>query len=144
MIFFRERNRGRGEKKISLVWEKNIHQLPPIYPSTKDWTHNLDICPDQNQAHNPVGVWDNTPTNWATCLGLQYSFLSNCYQLKHKLWGRASSTLICLSIIRSQIALVELNHPVFNKVLLFPVADLGLSLRPCAFSGYEKGGQSLS
>ena len=44
--------------------------------------------------------WQDALTNELPDQGIQYSFLSICSPLNHKLWGSASPTLICPTIIR--------------------------------------------
>ena len=57
-IDFRERETS--------MWERNINWLPPVYTLTRDRTHNLGVCPDQELNPQPFGVWEDAPTNWAT------------------------------------------------------------------------------
>ena len=35
-----------------LMWERNIHLLPPVGTQTRDWTWNLGMCPHWNQTCN--------------------------------------------------------------------------------------------
>ena len=37
--------------------------LPPIYIRALDQTHNLRTCPERESNPQPLGVWDNVPTN---------------------------------------------------------------------------------
>lgn len=55
----REGERGKREKSM---WERNVNQLPPIHAPTREWTCNLDMCPDEGS--NPQRFWnmDDTPT----------------------------------------------------------------------------------
>ena len=63
-IDFRERVSGekrekhRWERETS-VWERHIHQLPPVRSLTRDQTHNLAVCPDQELNLHPFGVQDD-------------------------------------------------------------------------------------
>ena len=45
-IDFRERKRKRGKRKV--YW------LPPICVPTRHRTHNIDMCPDQEQNPQPL------------------------------------------------------------------------------------------
>ena len=61
--------RGRkGER------EKNINWLSLVCTLTMDQTCNLGTCPDQESNLQILGVWDNTPTNWASQPGLIVTF----------------------------------------------------------------------
>ena len=54
-IFERRREGGGGEgerERQTVMWERNINSLPPIGTPTKDQTHNLGMCPDQDWARN--------------------------------------------------------------------------------------------
>ena len=55
---FREGERGGEREKHRLVAS---HRHP-----TRDQTHNLAVCPDQELNPRPFGLQDDTPTNWAT------------------------------------------------------------------------------
>ena len=46
--------------------ERNIDWLSLIFSPIGDWTYNLGMCSDQESNPQPVGVWDDAPTNWAT------------------------------------------------------------------------------
>ena len=54
------------ERERNIMWERNIHQLPPIYSLTRGWTHDLGMCPDWEWYLQLFGVWDKAATNWAT------------------------------------------------------------------------------
>ena len=54
--------------------ERNVSQLPPVLALTRDQTHNLSMCPDQELNSNTFGAWDSTPTNRATWQGLGVTF----------------------------------------------------------------------
>ena len=56
----RERDRERETLK---GW------LPPTHAQTRDWIHNLGMCPDWESNLQPFGVWSDYPTNLATQLG---------------------------------------------------------------------------
>ena len=56
------------------------HRLFPIHAPTQDQTHNLGMFPDRESSAKPSGVWDNTPTNWATVQGhFPYTSIEQCY-----------------------------------------------------------------
>ena len=63
-----ERGEGREREtgKETLMWERNINQLPLICTSTRDQTHNLGMCPEQESISWPLALWNNVPTNWVT------------------------------------------------------------------------------
>ena len=61
--------RGKEKERETLMWERNIDQLPPMRALTGDQTCNLGMCPDWELNLQPFGVWDNNPTNWANLLG---------------------------------------------------------------------------
>ena len=63
----RERDRDRQ----TLMWERNIDQLPLIHGPSRDQTHNPSMCPDQEKNPHPLSIWDDPPTNWATQPGLK-------------------------------------------------------------------------
>ena len=86
-MFIDFRERGSGEKREkhrwereTSVWERHIHQLPPVRSLTRDQTHNLAVCPDQELNLHPFGVQDDAPTNWAPQPG-------SCI-LKRNIWNR--------------------------------------------------------
>ena len=56
-INFRERERERNSDLRNIGW------LRLTCTPTRDWTHNLGVCPDQNRTGNPFGLQDYTPTN---------------------------------------------------------------------------------
>ena len=62
---------GRGEKDR----ERNMDSLLPVHALTRNWTHNLGMCPDQELNLQPFGVQDNAPTNSATWPGQLLVFL---------------------------------------------------------------------
>ena len=66
--------------------ERNIDWLPPVYTLTRDWTHNLGVCPDQGLNLQPLGVKDNAPTNWATQPGLYQFFIFQLQGLTGGIW----------------------------------------------------------
>ena len=43
----REERRGEEKRRDTLMWERNIDQLPPVYTLTGDQTCNLDMCPNR-------------------------------------------------------------------------------------------------
>ena len=61
MLLILQREEGRERER-----ERNIDLLPLVYTPTRDWTHSLGMCPDQESNPWPSGLWDNTPTNWIT------------------------------------------------------------------------------
>ena len=56
-----ERERERKREKHN-VREKHP-TLPPVHTPTRDRTHSLGMCPDQESNPQPFGVWENAPTN---------------------------------------------------------------------------------
>ena len=60
--FQREREREREKHQC----ERNIDQFSPLCGWTGDQAQNLGVCPDQEFNLPSFGLWDNTPTNWAT------------------------------------------------------------------------------
>ena len=43
------------------MWERNIDWLPLTCASTRAWTHNPSMCPDQeSNQQQPFTLWDNT------------------------------------------------------------------------------------
>ena len=48
--------------------EKNWCEKHQLVASTRNQTHNLAMCPDQELNPQCFGVWDNVPTNRATLL----------------------------------------------------------------------------
>ena len=86
---FLERGEGRKRGRETLMWERNVNQLPLVHALTRDKTHNLCTCPDQ-------GIWWVTfhfvgqrPTNWVTLVKAVSSFLEKQFGdecgLKHTL-----------------------------------------------------------
>ena len=69
--------RERGRERETLMWERNISQLPPIHTPTRNGTRNLGMCPDQEWNPQPFGIWDNAQTSWATQPGLNFEFYIN-------------------------------------------------------------------
>ena len=65
--FFRERGWGR---------EWNIH---PVFAPTRDRTHNLHMCPDQELNLQPFVVQDDVPINWATRPGQALFIFAVCF-----------------------------------------------------------------
>lgn len=47
------------KEKETLMWVKNIDQLPLVHSLTKDWTWNLGVCPDGNLNLQPFGACAN-------------------------------------------------------------------------------------
>ena len=64
-----EREDGReGEREVGVGGEKHRYErkicsLSPMCTPTRDRTHNLGMCPDQESNSQPFGVWDNAPKN---------------------------------------------------------------------------------
>ena len=67
-IDLREREKGAGREE-ERERQRNIYWLPPIRTPTVDHIRNLGMCPDQKSNPQPFGVWDHTPTKWATWPG---------------------------------------------------------------------------
>ena len=72
LIDFRER-REMGEKerekekeRVTLLWQRSIHRLPPLCTLTGMQTHNLGMWPDRELNLQPFGVQDNASTSWAS------------------------------------------------------------------------------
>ena len=57
--------KGERRRKTSM-WEKNIDQLPLLPAPTRDQTHNLGMCPEQESKLRPSGLWYKAPINQAT------------------------------------------------------------------------------
>ena len=62
----RERGRERERERETLTWERH-------WPGQ---AYNLGMCPDWELNLQSFGVWDNTPTGWATRPGLYLIFMS--------------------------------------------------------------------
>ena len=58
--------RKRGRERETSMWKRNIDLLLPIHDPTRDWTHNLRMCPDWKWNPQIFGVQDNTLPNWDT------------------------------------------------------------------------------
>ena len=55
-----ERDRGINKTRQNIDWFLLIDSL------TRNGTHSAGMCSDQELNLQPFGVWDDTPTNWAT------------------------------------------------------------------------------
>ena len=86
LILERKRQRGREREKETSVWKRNIDWLPATH-TIRNQTCNLGLCLDQESTPQPFGVWNDTPTNWAT---LSRALL-NIYWFR----GREREMLIC-------------------------------------------------
>ena len=54
----REREKGRGEVDRGVEREREKHQLVvSCIEPTRDWTHNLGMCPDWESNLQSLGVW---------------------------------------------------------------------------------------
>ena len=62
--WFLER-KGVGGRERERERERNIDWLSPICTPTRDWTHNLGMCPDWESNPQPLSAQDSDPTNWA-------------------------------------------------------------------------------
>ena len=48
------------------MWEENIDPLPPTCSPTRDWTHNLGMCSEQESSQQSFHLQDDVPPNWST------------------------------------------------------------------------------
>ena len=65
----------RGRQREKNIDVRNISGLPPIHTPTRDETHSLGMCPDQESNLQPSGVRDGAPTKWATRQGKTLSLI---------------------------------------------------------------------
>ena len=49
--------------RATLMGERNIDQLPPVYALTRDCTHNLGMFPDWGSNLQPFGVQEDAPAD---------------------------------------------------------------------------------
>ena len=78
-IFIDFRQRGGEREREKYLYDK--HRLLPICTPTRNQTHNLGMCPDQESNPQSFGVWDHSPTNDPPDQGCYHSFLKitfNC------------------------------------------------------------------
>ena len=73
LIWEREEGTER-EKEREKYWceKETLISCLPYMPPHMAWTHSLGMCPDWEFNLQPAGVWENTPTNWATWPWLGY------------------------------------------------------------------------
>ena len=71
-----EREERREKERETSMRETSIGCLL-VWAWTRDWTYNLGMCPDQESNLRPFGLWDDTPTNWATQARAHYPIF-NC------------------------------------------------------------------
>ena len=64
-----KRERDRETERERHVRERHRLVVFLIHSLTRDWTHSLGMCPYQKLNLEPFGVWNITPTNWATSPG---------------------------------------------------------------------------
>ena len=62
-MFIDFRKTGKETKRETLMLVRNISQVPPVCPLTRDQTCSLGMCPDQDLNPQPFGVRNDTPTN---------------------------------------------------------------------------------
>ena len=75
--FYRERKAGIERGRETLIWERNIDQLPLVCDLTKDRICNLVMYPDQESNPWPLSLWDNAPTNWTTSARVRHCCFFN-------------------------------------------------------------------
>ena len=64
----------KGARKRNIDVEREHWSVPPIHTMTRSRTHIRGMCCDWGSNPQPLGIWDNTPTNWATQSGLEKLF----------------------------------------------------------------------
>ena len=69
-IAFRERGRKRERGRERNINVRDINWLPPLHIWTGDWSHNLDMCPDQELNLQPFSyrmTLQPTEQHWPGC-----------------------------------------------------------------------------
>ena len=62
-----ERGKVRGGRgRETLMWERDIHQVPLAHALNGNWTWNPAMCPDQESNLWLFSLWNDAPANWAT------------------------------------------------------------------------------
>ena len=64
LIDFRERGREGGGEREKCQCEREHWSV--VSHQTKVWTHNPGMYPDQESNLQPISLWADAPTNWAT------------------------------------------------------------------------------
>ena len=73
-VLILEREKERQTDRQTLMWEINLDLLPLVCASTRDWTCNLGMFPDQESNPQAFGVWIDSPRKWNTWPGLLIYF----------------------------------------------------------------------
>ena len=121
-LIFREIRRERERERVrdTWMWERHIDLLPPAHAlaPTRDWTHNLDMCPDQesNQWLLVYGMILQTTEPYQP--GPLFPIINICY--KHGTFINepvVTDTLLLIKALLYQISIV------FTYCLLFVPAS---------------------
>ena len=79
-----QKRQGWGRERETLMWERNINELPPVYGPPWDGIHNLDMCPEWELnpwPSNKRATWPGLDLFWHNHFNVSNTLLQYKYCL---------------------------------------------------------------